>query len=218
MTWQKFKAFYFGHELCTTFFNGILDLPASGSLRFHCLCQRYKCTTLAHSFHLWSWTEAKWPLTFLWAIECILCECVHSIQRTSTAKHFEPTVVSKISGSQNHQAFGTKALFPSSESASRGAIKQTKVPGWSHRDRKSAINCWRQTTLQNLSTIKTEQNKVQVPTMRSTCLHWYFPSFQQRLLTISVCMQFAFCCKAYLSINIVQKIIFCTRYASTYFV
>jgi len=31
-------------------------------------------------------------------------------------------------------------------------------------------------------------------------------------------MQFAFCCKAHLSVNIVQKIIFCTRYASTYFV
>jgi len=111
------------------FLEEILDLPASGPLSFRCLCQRYKCTTLAHSFHLWPWTEAKWPLTFSWAIECILCECVHSIQRTSTAKHFEPTVVSKISGSQNDQAFGTKVLFLS-ESASRGAIKQTKFPGF----------------------------------------------------------------------------------------
>jgi len=51
------------------------------------------------------------------------------MQMTSTAKHFEPTVISKASGSQYDQAFGTKVPCPP-ESASRAAINHPHKVSW----------------------------------------------------------------------------------------
>ena len=49
------------------------------------------------------------------------------------------------------------------------------------------MKLWDQTTLWNLSTIKTEHNEVHVPTAsandESTCRHWSLSSFLQRLIT-----------------------------------